>query len=199
MSELPFGSRKPEAEAGDARRWVSVDEAARAAGVSASAVRRWQRAGRIEHRLESGGRRPGRRLVDLDEVLTLRATRAGARSKDAADNVIPFGSAHQMAAELRERLERATETLADAEARGAAAEAEVGELRRRIGELETWLSEAARFEEIEQVQLGRLLALASAEREARRLPLISSARTLLLAIYLLVVVAFVVLLFTTRP
>ena len=82
----------------------------------------------------------------------------------------------------------------EAEARAAAAEAEVEELRRRLRELESWIADSTRFEEVEQVQLGRLLAVASAEREARRLPLIASTRTLLLALYVVGVVAFIVLL-----
>ena len=84
----------------------------------------------------------------------------------------------------------------EAEARAAAAEAEAEELRRRVRELESWIADSTRFEEVEQVQLGRLLAAASAEREARRLPLIASTRTLLLALYVLGVVAFIVLLVT---
>jgi DNA-binding transcriptional MerR regulator len=170
MTELPLDSR-------NARRWVPVAEAAAVAGVSPSAVRRWQRSGRIDRRLE-GGR--GRQLVDLDEVLMVRA--AGAN--DHA-NVVPLAAPKP-------------EALADAEARAAAAEAEAEELRRRVLELESWIAEAARFEELEQVQLGRLLAHASAEREARRLPLIASTRTLLIALYVLVVVAFVVLLLAAR-
>ena len=185
MTELPLDSR-------DARRWVPVAEAAAVAGVSASAVRRWQHSGRIDYRLEPGR---ARRLVDLDEVLGVRAVGAGAgrRSPSERDNVVSL-EANAAAAEFRERLERATEAAADAEGRAAAAEAEAEQLRRRIGELESWVTEAARFEEVEQVQLGRLLASASAEREARRLPLIASARTLLLALYVLVVVAFIVFL-----
>jgi hypothetical protein len=112
------------------------------------------------------------------------------------DNVVPLESAQVAAAELRARLEHATQAADEAGERAAAAEAEAAELRRRLGELESWLAESARFEEIEQVQLGRLLALASAEREARRLPLIASARTLLLALYVVVVAAFIVLLLT---
>ena len=184
MTELPLDSR-------DARRWVPVAEAAAVAGVSASAVRRWQHSGRIAHRLEPGR---GRRLVDLDEVLMVRAAGAGRESTSAPENVVPLEGGKAAAAELRDRLERATEAAADAEGRAAAAEAEAEQLRRRIGELESWVTEAARFEEVEQVQLGRLLASASAEREARRLPLIASARTLLLALYVLVVVAFIVFL-----
>jgi DNA-binding transcriptional MerR regulator len=172
MTELPLDS--------DARRWIPVAEAAAVAGVSASAVRRWQHAGRIAHRLETGR---GRQLVDLDEVLRLRAAGADGRSASGRDNVVPLESPKAAAA-------------AEAEARAAAAEAEAEELRRRVRELESWIADSARFEDMEQVQLGRLLALASAEREARRLPLIASARTLLLALYVLVVVAFVVLLLT---
>ena len=169
MTELRLDSQ--------ARRWVPVAEAAAVAGVSASAVRRWQRSGRIDHRLETGR---GRQLVDLDEVLIVRAACGGGRGANDRGNVVPL-EAPKTAAE------------AEAEAR-AAAEAEAEELRRRVRELESWIAESTRFEEVEQVQLGRLLALASAEREARRVPLIASARTLLIALYVLVVVAFIVLL-----
>ena len=176
MTELPFDAR-------EARRWVPVARAAAVAGVSPSAVRRWQHSGQIAHRLEPGR---GRHLVDLDEVLGLRAANIGRGSTSAPQNVVPLEAPRAAAAEA----------AADAEARAAAAEAEAEQLRRRIGELESWITEAARFEEVEQVQLGRLLALASAEREARRLPLVASARTLLLALYVLVVAAFIVFLLT---
>jgi hypothetical protein len=169
MTELPLDSH--------ARRWVPVAEAAAVAGVSASAVRRWQRSGRIDHRLETGR---GRQLVDLDEVLRLRAAAAPGRAANDRGNVVPLEAPKP-------------EGVAEAEAR-AAAEAEAEELRRRVRELESWIGESTRFEDVEQVQLGRLLALATAEREARRLPLITSARTLLLALYVLVVIAFIVLL-----
>jgi uncharacterized membrane protein YdbT with pleckstrin-like domain len=188
MTELPLDSR-------DAGRWVSVAEAAAVAGVSASAVRRWQHSGRIAHRVEPTH---GRRLVDLEEVLRLRTAGAGAGRRFTSDpaDVVPLEAPKDGAAELRERLERATEAAAEAEGRAAAAEAEAEELRRRVRELESWIGESTRFEEVEQVQLGRLLALASAERQARRLPLIASARTLLIALYVLVVVAFIVFLLT---
>jgi hypothetical protein len=169
MTELPLDSR-------EARRWVPVAEAAAVVGVSASAVRRWQHAGRIGHRLEPGR---GRQLVDLDEVLVVRAAGAGGRPASDRGNVVPL-----------DVPKAATET----EERAAAAEAEAEELRRRVRELESWIAESTRFEDVEQLQLGRLLALASAEREARRFPLIASARTLLLALYVLVVIAFIVLL-----
>jgi DNA-binding transcriptional MerR regulator len=174
MTELPLDTR-------EARRWVPVAEAAAVAGVSASAVRRWQRAGRIHQRLETGR---GRQLVDLDEVLRLRAMAIGRATNDR-DNVVPLEAPKP-------------EAVAEAEARAAAAEAEVEELRRRVRELESWIAESTRFEDVEQVQLGRLLALASAERAERRLPLIASARTLLPALYVLVVVAFILLLLAAR-
>ena len=186
MTELPLDSR-------DAGRWVPLAEAAAVAGVSTSAVRRWQHSGRIAERLEPGR---GRRLVDLDEVLMVRAAGAGAAARSTGErgNVVPLDAPKAGAAELRERLERATEAAAEAEGRAVAAEAEAGELRRRARELESWIAESTRFEDVEQVQLGRLLAHASAEREARRLPLIASARTLLIALYVLAVVAFIVFL-----
>jgi hypothetical protein len=116
-------------------------------------------------------------------VLMARAAGAGGQGANDRGNVVQL---------------EATNAAAEAEARAAAAEAEAEELRRRVHELESWIAEATRFEELEQVQLGRLLALASAEREARRLPLIASTRTLLLALYVLVVVAFIVLLLAAR-
>jgi hypothetical protein len=127
---------------------------------------------------------------DLDEVLRERAALAA-----QASNVVPLE--RHTAAELRELLERANEAASQAEERAAAAETEAEELRRRIRELESWLAASARFDEVEQVQLGRLLALASAEREERRLPPFS-VRALLLAFYLSAAVAFVVLVLTAR-
>lgn len=186
MTELPLYS-------GEARRWVPVAEAAAAAGVSASAVRRWGHSGRIAHRVEPGR---GHRLVDLDEVLMMRASGAGGRAAGDRGNVVPIETSKAAAAEIRRRLERAGEAAAEAEERAAAAEAEAEELRRRVRELESWVAESTRFEAVEQVQLGRLLAQTSAERAARRLPLIASGRTLLVALYLLVVVAFIVYLLT---
>jgi DNA-binding transcriptional MerR regulator len=187
MTELPLDSH--------ARGWVPVAEAAAVAGVSASAVRRWQRSGRIAHRLDTSR---GRQLVDLDEVLRARAAGAAARPTNDRGNVVRLEAPKPAAVDFRERLERATEAAGEAEERAAAAEAEVEELRQRVRELESWIAESTRFEDVEQVQLGRLLALASAEREARRLPLIASARTLLLALYVLVVVAFIALLLVTH-
>ena len=111
-------------------------------------------------------------------------------------NVVRIDSARTVD-ELHELLEQAIEAASRAEERTAAAETEAEELRRRVRELESWLADAARTERIEQVQLGRLLALASAEREERRLPLLT-AGALLLALYLLALFAFVVLVLTGR-
>ena len=129
---------------------------------------------------------------DLDEVLRERAAQAASPS-----NVVPLDSSRRTVAELGELLERAAEAASQAEERAVAAETEAEELRRRVRELESWLADAARAERIEQVQLGRLLALASAEREERRLPLLT-AGALLLALYLLALLAFVVLVLTGR-
>jgi seryl-tRNA synthetase len=129
---------------------------------------------------------------DLDEALRERAAQAAAES-----NVVPLDSSRHTVAELRELLERAAEAASQAEERATAAETEAEELRRRVRELESWLAEAARSERIEQVQLGRLLALASAEREERRQPPLSTW-ALLLALYVVVAAAFVVLVVTGR-
>jgi seryl-tRNA synthetase len=129
---------------------------------------------------------------DVDDVLHERAAQA-----EAASNVVPLESSRRTVAELHDLLERATEAASQAEERAVAAETEAEELRRRVRELESWLAGVARSEQIEQVQLGRLLALASAEREERRQPPIS-ARALLLALYVFVAVAFVVLVATGR-
>jgi hypothetical protein len=122
---------------------------------------------------------------DARHWVTVAEAAADADGRSASDrgNVVPLGTPKAAPA-------------AGAEARAAAAEAEVEELRRRLRELESWMADVTRFEEVEQVQLGRLLALQSAEREARRLPLIASSRTLLLALYVLGVLAFIVLLLT---
>jgi seryl-tRNA synthetase len=130
--------------------------------------------------------------ADVDEILRERAAQA-----EAASNVVPLESARHTVAELHDLLERATEAASQAEERAVAAETEAEELRRRVGELESWLGESARSEQLEQVQLGRLLAHAAAEREERRQPPLS-ARALLLALYVGVAAAFVVLVVTGR-
>jgi DNA-binding transcriptional MerR regulator len=191
--------QSPDARAVEpAERWVPLDEAASVAGISASALRRWQRSGRLAQRLETGSSRR-RTLVNLDEVLLVSAARAASRNGRDAAHVLSLDPASpRVESELRELLARVTSAAADAERRATAAEAKAADLRRRIHELESWVAENARFEQLEQVQLGRLLALASAEREERRLPLIASSRTVLLGLYVLVVVAFIVVVLTVR-
>ena len=78
---------------------------------------------------------------------------------------------------------RLSALYADAESRALAGQEEVERLQRRVQELESWLHQSARYDEVEHVQLGRLLALDSAEREERRLPLFASTRALMLFVY----------------
>ena len=81
-----------------------------------------------------------------------------------------------LAAELCSLLESSYAALAAAERRVTEADADIARLEARVGELETWLQDGARFDGVEHVQLGRMLALASAEREERKLPWLASAR-----------------------
>ena len=67
-------------------------------------------------------------------------------------------------------------------------------LRQRLSELQTWLEQDARFGAVEQLQLGRLLARDSNEREARRVPLFASFRALLLIVYAAAALCLAVLL-----
>ncbi len=80
-----------------------------------------------------------------------------------------------VAAELHTLLESSYAALATADRRATEAEVEIARLRDRLRELETWLQDGARFDGVEHVQLGRMLAHASAEREERRLPWLASA------------------------
>jgi len=80
-----------------------------------------------------------------------------------------------------------------AQRRVEAADAEVERLSTRVRELESWIAGSARFDEVEHVQLGRLLALASAEREEGRRPLLS-LRAALLFLYAAGALAFAILL-----
>jgi hypothetical protein len=88
---------------------------------------------------------------------------------------------------------RLSALLVATEARTAAGEAEVERLRRRVQELESWLQQSARYDEVEHVQLGRLLALDSAEREERRLPLLASTRAVMLFVYAAAALALAIL------
>jgi hypothetical protein len=160
------------------RRWLPVREAADSTGISESSLRRWARTGRIE--TEHAG---GRTLVDLDQVRRVRSTRA--RTPRLA--VAPDGSVTTM--QLLAALAVAAQRRVDA------LEAEADRLSTRVRELESWISGSARFDEVEHVQLGRLLALESAEREERRRPLVS-LRAALLFMYAAAALGFAVLLVT---
>jgi hypothetical protein len=169
------------------RRWVPLRAAAAASGLSVSTLRRWANNGRIEVRLDSEREAPGR-LVDLDEVLTAQAAAAanGARGRGRG------------ADEWRRAAFHLSTLAVVAERRAEEAETELARLQARARELETWLDGSARFDEVEHVQLGRLLALASAEREHRRLPLLVSIRAALLVLYGVAALTFAVLILTQR-
>jgi DNA-binding transcriptional MerR regulator len=181
-------------------RWVELDEAAALAGVPPSTLRRWYRNGRIESMV--GGAEGTRRLVALDDVLLARAAQVAAsgRNGDAASDDLDLlldpwqravvglcGLAHERGqAAARER--RRAET----------AEAEVAALRAQMSDLESWIEERARYEDVEQIQLGRLLARASSEREARAVPFIASPRFAGAIVYTLAMALLIWLLLTDR-
>jgi hypothetical protein len=81
--------------------------------------------------------------------------------------------------------------IAAAERRLAVRDAEVVRLRERVRELETWLEESAQFDQIEHVQLGRVLALASAEREERKGSWLVSLRLVAAVVYVIAVGVFI--------
>jgi hypothetical protein len=76
-----------------------------------------------------------------------------------------------------------TASLAQATRRAKAAEHEVERLTARLGELETWIDERSAFDEVENLQIGRLLAAAEARRIERLARPLVSIRTLLLLVY----------------
>jgi hypothetical protein len=76
-----------------------------------------------------------------------------------------------------------TASLAQATRRAKAAEHEVERLTARLGELETWIDERSAFDEVETLQIGRLLAAAEARRIERLARPLVSIRTLLLLVY----------------
>jgi transposase len=125
----------------DAAEWVTLAEAAAAAGVSVSALRTWYRRGDVASELAAGPHGQ-QRLVRLEDVLERAARsrpavdrpRAGGATADIDDT-----SAGATVALLAQQLERAehraerTEAaLRDAIARAAAAEAERDLLRRLL-------------------------------------------------------------------
>ena len=152
------------------------EEAAEAAHMSTSSVGHWAPPGAIDSRSDS--RRGGARiLVDADEVF-----------RHAGSGREPMG------------MDRPSPTLLLAACavlnhhRANEAETRAAHLEERVRELESWISGEARFEEVEHVQLGRLLALASAERDQRRAPLLLSRRAVLLFVYSAAAMALAILL-----
>jgi hypothetical protein len=101
---------------------------------------------------------------------------------DSAER-LPVPSRGSDAEQWRVTALRLSALYVDAESRFIAELEEAERLHRRVRELESWLQHTARYDEIEHVQLGRLLALDSAQREERRLPLFASTRALLLFVY----------------
>lgn len=75
---------------------------------------------------------------------------------------------------------------------------EIATLRRRVDELQTWVERSARFDSVEHVQLGRLLALEAAERERRSLPIALTIKVLAYLAYAAAAVAVAWLVLTRR-
>jgi len=168
---------------------VPLDEASMLVGVSLATLERKQRSGRIGPWLE---RRPrGRQtLVDLDDVV-VRAKNITAGEDSDLRAMLPFSPPQTIIAELCMMIESSCDAVAVADRRVAAADAEIARLRERVRELETWLEKSAQFDQVEHVQLGRVLALASAEREEQRLPRLISMRLLATVVYVAAVGGFV--------
>jgi len=177
---LSVQPRPDEYAFGDARRWLTVREAAEVTAVPASTLRRWLRAGRIDSGHEPGSP-TSRTLVDVDQILLVRAAQASKPRPAVAESDMPRTT------QLLSMLALVTQE------RATAAEAHSEQLAIRLRELESWVAGNARFDEVEHVQLGRLLAHASAEREEGRRPLLS-LRAALLFLYAIAALAFAVLL-----
>jgi hypothetical protein len=173
----------------DTARWVPLDEAALVAGVSVSSLRRWHRAGRIELRPAPGPRRR-HVLVEFDSVLLERAAQVAVCEAGNEPNRLTLDPWQRAVVALCAAVETSREALTAARRRAEAADAEVAGLREQIRELGTWLEDGARFDRVEQLQLGRLLALSLAEREERRLPWLVSAPLVAAALYVVAVVCF---------
>jgi hypothetical protein len=89
-------------------------------------------------------------------------------------------------------------SLAQATRRAKAAEHEVERLTARLGELESWIDERAAFDEVEHLQIGRLLAAAEARRIERLARPLVSIRTVLLLVYSAALVSLAVLILFDR-
>jgi hypothetical protein len=169
------------------RRWVLVEDAAAESGVPVRSIKSWAKSNLLEARVERVQRR-SRMLVDLDEVLLAQAIAAENES-------VPPRNTEERWLGLTLKL---SSLLAAAQARVLQAEIALQRERERVREMETWLGDKARFDEVEHLQLGRLLALASSRREGKRLPLVVRARRLSLVIYVVATLVFAFLLLTGR-
>jgi hypothetical protein len=89
-------------------------------------------------------------------------------------------------------------SLAHAIRRARTSEDEVERLTARIGELESWIDERATFDEVEHLQIGRLLAAAEARRIERLARPLASIRTVLLLVYSAALASLAVLILFDR-
>jgi hypothetical protein len=169
------------------RRWVLIEEAAAESGVPITSIKGWAKSNLLEARVERVQRR-SRTLVDLDEVLLAQAIAA------ESEGVSPRSTEERWLG-LTLKL---SSLLVAAQTRALQAETALQRERERVREMETWLGDKARFDEVEHLQLGRLLALASSRRERKRLPLVVRARTVSLLVYVAATLAFAFLLLTGR-
>jgi hypothetical protein len=169
------------------RRWVLIEEAAAESGVPVTSIKSWAKSNLLDARVERVQRR-SRMLVDLDEVLLARAIAA------ESETVTPESTEERWLG-LTLKL---SSLLVSAQSRALEAETALQRERRRVREMETWLGDKARFDEVEHLQLGRLLALASSRREGKRIPLVSSARALSLLVYVVATFVFAFLLLSGR-
>jgi hypothetical protein len=123
-------------------------------------------------------RDPGGQLVPLREA---RVALVPSRSREELT----------LAALLLEALEQTA-------FRAQTAELDVERLDARVRELETWIHAEAKFDEVEHVQIGRLLAAAEARRIERLGQPLVSIRTALLLLYAAVLTALAALILTER-
>jgi hypothetical protein len=169
------------------RRWVLVEEAAAESGVPVTSIKSWAKSNLLDARVERVQRR-SRMLVDLDDVFLAQAIAAESES-------LPPRSVEVRWLGLTLKL---SSLLVAAQSRALEAETALRRERERVREMETWLDDRARFDEVEHLQLGRMLALASIRRERRRLPLVVRARTISLVVYVAATLVFAFLLLTGR-
>jgi hypothetical protein len=169
------------------RRWVLVEEAAAESGVPVTSIKSWAKSNLLDARVERVQRR-SRLLVDLDEVLIARAIAS-------ESEITPPQSFQEPWLGLSFKL---ASLLVAAQSRALEAERALKRERERAREMETWLGEKARFEEVEHLQLGRLLALASTRRERKRFPLLVRGQTISLVVYVAATLVVAFLLLTGR-